>query len=213
MVNKTTSVGQSQTGQPCAMDERLPCYVNGSLPAAEMAGIESHIASCQLCQASVAELELLAQAVARAGVTPIVPEPDVAGLQRRIDALESRRRWKRPLAHAAGVALLGLLALLAIEATRQERAPLYETATSVGDTASVDYVLDIKFARATTVSARIDAVRAVVDTQSVEALDETTLRIVVRQQAASLSALTELTARLSSAEGVESAEIVALHAE
>ena len=214
-MSRPTIANRPQTRRPCEVDEQLPCYVNGSLPAPQLAVIERHVSSCRLCQSSVAELELLAQAVARTGVTPIVPEPDLTGLQRRIDALESRRRWKRPLAHAAGVAFLGVLALLAIETSREGQPVLFETATSIGDTALVDYVVDVRFAGTISDGARIDALDAVVETLSVEAVNETTLRVVVRQPSASLSALGELTRRLAAADGVEAAEIVAVqpHAE
>lgn len=73
----------------------LPWYVNGSLPAAERAAFEAHLAVCLRCRAEVAREAGLAAALREAGETAPSPHPaQLARLVARLDepeAVEPRR--------------------------------------------------------------------------------------------------------------------------
>ena len=92
------------------VDELLPWFVNGTLPAAELDFINSHLESCGTCKEAVTcELELAQQFSA----LDTIPVPAFAGVRERLRKQPSRRvrvqGWLPALALAASLLVVAVL--------------------------------------------------------------------------------------------------------
>lgn len=97
----------------CSHPETCVAYVCGDLAPAERAAFEAHLAQCPACRAEVDALQTVTQALR---AVPMAPAPDRADavLARTIEAGEAETfAWRRPLAIAASLALVGTTVWLA----------------------------------------------------------------------------------------------------
>ena len=140
--------------QQCQNELRqsIPWYLNGTLSKAEAASLEVHLLGCGECRADF-ELhsEIKAAALGRE-VTPIIPATtaaDIRGISGNGVTPRSvnRRTAMRGFAVAASVALVCVALALSFYAGRDTATDnqQFETATSAGSGAGVDYVLQLHF--------------------------------------------------------------------
>lgn len=138
-------VKQSVDHEEAAM--LLPWYVNDTLDEAERRRVEEHIESCARCRDDVDLLADVRRAVRNGSPAPLVPSRDEERLLAALDRSgrrATRRAWPL-LAAAAAVAAVAIL--IAWQAgSRPSTTPVYfETATSPDVTATMNYVLEVRF--------------------------------------------------------------------
>ncbi len=92
------------------VDELLPWFVNGTLPAAELDFINSHLESCGTCKEAVTHELELAQ---RFSALDTIPVPAFAGVRERLRKQPSRRvrvqGWLPALALGASLLVVAVL--------------------------------------------------------------------------------------------------------
>lgn len=194
-------------------EQLLPWYVNNTLDTGEREAVERHVEHCRDCQAAVAELSLLQSAVWRDPATPIVPEPDVAGLLESLDSRgTSPRRRPSHWALAASMAAISvaLLVYLALQGESPEVPARFETATSANRPAMMDYVLDLRFDDTVDAAARDDILRDIGPAQITRSGSDGVFRVVVKIPASSLEELDRYASAIAAVDGVDSVDVVAL---
>lgn len=187
----------------------LPWYANGTLPKVERRRVAKHLESCERCRADLAECEAIGDAVSRPGVSPIVPEPDVAGLLTRLDDGEESqrradRRWPLLAAAAAAVLTLSVVMLIGTNETAPQR---FETATGSAGEPQMNLVFDITFAGDVDDSDRARILNTFDLPIDGERVAEGRYRIETARPIAPPEEIHRFTERLAAAEGVVSAEV------
>ena len=193
----------------------LPWYVNSSLSPAEHACVAEHLAECDACQENVSVLSTVQTNLQHQMPTPIVPEPRVGRLLDKLDAQDTRRRgrhWMQGLSLAASIAALALATALFL--TGREDIQLspswFETATSSGQVAAMDYVLAVQFETGTLPA---DRQRVLQDIQArdISGGDQTgSFRVIVRMPAASLEEIERFTLSVAALPEIQSVQVVAV---
>ncbi len=197
------------------IDLLLPWFVNETLDPVEHDRVAAHLATCSICQDSVALLTDVQAAVVRHKATPIVPQPRVNELMDSIGTKDSNhnrnQEYSRIFMAAAGItALLIATLLLTNNQNATNDSQKFETATSVTGNATMDYVLSIQFESGTTVAEREQVL------QDIEARDVSggsevgAFRVIVQLPAASLDELGRYTENLEAMPAVRSVSVVAL---
>lgn len=198
------------------VDALLPWYVNDTLDADERSAVQRHVATCDQCRESVAMLVQVQTELGKHAATPIVPEPRVDEFLESLDRRRSRSpryrpRWTR-WAAAASVGLLALLsaAYLAGRSGVPGFAVIYQTVTSSPTSASMDYVLALRFEPGTSEIDREKVFRDIGARDVTAAKENGEYRVIVQWDAATLEDVQEYTEGVTSMPGVLSVEIMAI---
>lgn len=107
-------------------EDRVSLYAGGDLPAAEMGGVERHLADCPGCQIFLSGVTQSLALLRELHGEPIAPAHLAAVRARVISQLESDRlRWRRiSWLTAAGLAAAALIGTIALEIRHVPLAPL-----------------------------------------------------------------------------------------
>ncbi len=196
----------------------LPWYVNGTLGVAERDRVLEHLQSCDDCREGVSLCMDMQASAQQAGPTPILPATTSAQILDRGDIRDAgKEQWTRPQRWGVAAAV-GLIALLvAIELAPNHTAldqpapnQQFVAATTHEALQTVDYVLELQFVAGLSVDERAVVIAGLGGSNTVTAVDQTRVQIVVRLAPKSLHELEQYAAEIQSRREVLSAEIVAL---
>ena len=139
----------------------------------------------------------------------MVPEPDVAGLMRRLDDIEEsqhrlERRWPLMAAAAAAVAALAVALFVGSNVAGPKR---FETAFGSAEVPQMNLVFDITFAGTVDDNERARILNAFDLPTDGEKLAEGRYRIEMARPVAPPEEIHDFTEALAAAEGVVSAEV------
>ncbi len=196
-------------------NELLPWYVNGTLQKDELCSVDEHIQECGTCRADSELLIKLSATVNDKTITPIVPQADAAKLFSTIDATNHSAPSTSHAIHPGLIAgLIAATLVVAVFAWRgiavNDSPTRFETATSVSNTASIDYVLRIRFEADTSEAAR-NAVFSALEGKDVRLEDgANTYRAVVSVPGTSLEEVEAYTDKIESRVEVSQVDIVAV---
>ncbi len=193
----------------------LPWYVNNSLSAVEHECVAQHIADCDACQENVSVLSAVQTNLRHQIPTPIVPEPRVGDLLDKLDAQDIQRRgrhWMQGLSLAASIAALALATALFLTGREntQVSPSWFETATSSGQVAEMDYVLAVQFETGTLPA---DRQRVLQDIQARNISGSNQIgsyRAIVRMPATSLEEIERYTLSVAALPEIQSVQVVAV---
>ena len=195
----------------------IPWYVNGTLSSSAAETLRDHVEHCSDCQADLEAHRLMRSSVLDRELMPIVPSTtaeEIIGIDqtdRGGHTLGERvTPWLAAIAASLATIAVAFVFLNDSSDGTDVQNQSYETATSVGPTDGIDYVLQIHFDH--TVSAEQ---RAKIATELDGALrwtvdDRGVYEVHLRLAAPSLEALQALEAHVGSISGVDSAEFTAL---
>lgn len=204
-----------QTHDHDEIDLLLPWYVNDTLDPAEHERVADHAATCKECQENVSLLADVQAAVVRNEATPLVPQPRVNELLESINTdnrLRQSNQSQSTIYFAAAAATLLLISTLILTNPEDTAgvAQEFETATTIQNGASMDYVLSIQFESGTTLTDR-DRVLQDIGARDVSGgVDEGSYRVIVQLSTTSLEELDSYTGDLESLPEVTSVSVVAL---
>ncbi len=198
--------------------ELLPWYVNGTLGVAERDRVLEHLQSCDDCREEVSLCMEMQASAQQAGPTPILPATTSAQILHGGDIRDAgKEHWTRPqrwgVAAAVGlVALLVVIKLAPNQTTLNQPAPnqIFDAATSPAAMQTVDYVLELQFVAGLSADERAVVIAGLGGSNTVTAVDQTRVQVVVRLVPKSLHELEQYAAEIESQREVLSAEIVAL---
>lgn len=195
--------------------KKIPWLVNGTLSQADAAAVKAHLAVCPQCQADL-ELHTDMQSAALGReltpMLPVVSSADIIGGEHQIRKPAVRRLTSRSIAIAASVALLGLtIGMLSfIERSPEGSNQLFETATSPGAAANIDYVLKLQFEDDVSAEQRDIIVQQLEGAVRWSVTDRGDYEVLVQVAAPTLAALELYEERASQLAGVRTAEFTAL---
>jgi len=197
------------------VDLLLPWFVNDTLADAERQHVQRHVETCSACQDSVAVLQKIQDAAQTDSAVPMVPSPRMNDLMSAIAADESRRaprRWWPAAAIAASVAAVLLVAMLVVDnpALPPDPGVRFETATSEGAAALMDYVMAVEFEPGTTAINRRQAFEVYDVAEFVAESEPDTFRIMIRLPVSSLEDLERVRNEMESHADIRSVRILAL---
>ena len=138
-----------------SINERLPWYVNGTLPDDERAAVAAHIEGCATCREDLALCEEMARAVRSDSAVPIPPATSADALLRHGNTRASGG-WRSGWSLAAAVAIVsiaGVLVFLQIDGTEPAN-QRFTTTTETTSLATVDYVFQLRFEASADAQAR-----------------------------------------------------------
>lgn len=193
-----------------SLRKNIPWYLNGTLPESEVSLLRKHIEQCAECRMDV-ELHTSMQAeVLGRDVTSIMPRTrpaDIIG-----DKRGSRTRHSRISALAAGVAIIGVTLgiFFASDKGNESDNQLFETATSTGTAARIDYVLQMRFDNDVSDQQRDQIVAQLDHVVKWSRNNSGIYEVHVRLATPSLTMLEEYALHADSLPGVQSAEFMAL---
>jgi hypothetical protein len=194
----------------------LPWFVNNTLDHAEREVVRLHLTDCVECQDEVSLLSSVQSAALKSSPTPIVPNADVTKLLHSIDnngTNRSARTLSRPvIAFAASLAtaLLAVSVILVYQNQTEEPRTRFETATSAGQVAAMDYVLSVKFAAGTAAADR-DAIWQAIGARNIAPAEvEGVYRVTVNLRVSKLEELKNYTQDVESLPAIQSVEVVAM---
>lgn len=195
--------------------DKIPWLVNGTLSQAEVTRVEAHLAICSQCQEDL-ELHTAMQAAALGReLTPMLPatnSADIIGGRNQPNRPARRRLAVGSIAAAASIAVLGLaMGMLYF----MERGPdgsnqIFETATSPGAAAHIDYVLQVQFEDDVSVEQRDIIVQQLEGALRWSVTDLGAYEVHVQLAAPTLATLELYEERASQLTGVRAAEFTAL---
>lgn len=195
------------------VSELLPWYLNGTLEGDKEILVRRHLVACVECRDDYAFLCNVDAAVNRSSPAPIVPQPPVETFMARIDAEKNtvagsdyRRLWA--MAASLVVVFLVAISIFGDRTTLTENPSRFETATSMSNAESMDYVLRIRFEDSTVMDDRASIIESF-DGRGVVA-DGDAYRVIVGIPATSLEEAEVFTASIEARPEVRSVEIVAL---
>ena len=130
-----------------ATSERLPWFVNGTLPDAERAAVEAHLEACDACREELRLCEEMAQSVRSGRAIPIPPAASADDLLKRAQRT-TRYKLSVDWRIAATIAVIAVAGLILVSQSRQASLPNQEftTVTESTTVATVDYVFAIRLA-------------------------------------------------------------------
>lgn len=205
--------GASLAKEHAAVDELLPWYVNRTLGSDERERVRLHLADCRECRDSVELLSAVEASLERTAATPMLPPRRPERLLARLDAEDTGGRYRGPVALAAS--LLGAVALTGYWMTTDRAGDaggepvVFETATSDGGPASIDYVLDLQFEPGAADADR-NRVLQVLDARQLSRDGPDRVRITVSLPAAALAELEAFAAGVERRPEVRAARVVAV---
>lgn len=195
--------------------ENIPWYLNGTLSDKDREALVAHIESCDVCRDDIHVHATLRESALDRDVEPLLPQVSPSDILDR-DSSEPvsphRRVSRKWLAIAAGVSALGVALLMSFYAgqgvIRTDRQ--FETATSAGAGADIDYVLQVRFASSVAPGDRNRVAAELPGAVKWNVNDTGVFEIHVQLATPSLAALEEYENRAESMAGIESAEFTAL---
>ena len=184
----------------------LPWYANETLEPGEKLMVEAHLADCGECQEDLALLGEMRSAVLEEDSSPIsVPQNSAAVIESG-----AARKTPRPTTVAWRVAAMLLLALpLAWVVFKPAPNQQFETVTSEGQAATVQYVLELTFDPLLPPE-DVNAMMLELGTPVTAAQDSAANRVIMTLAPRSLAELEAHAADIARRPGIESAKFVAL---
>jgi hypothetical protein len=193
-----------------SLRQNIPWYLNGTLSESEASLLKEHIEQCVDCRADVELHSDMKSAVLGREVTSMIPKTratDIIGNDHGTPA-----RHSRYYAVAAGVAIIGVA--LGMYFTPNQGGEydnqLFETATSTGTTAGIDYVLQIQFDNEVPEQRRDQIVAQLEGVAKWSRNNSGVYEVHVHLAAPSLATLEEYAMHADSIPGVQSAKFTAL---
>ena len=200
-----------------SLRQDIPWYLNGTLPDSDAALLKAHIESCADCRADIELHSSMQGAVLGRDVTSIMPKTkaaDIIGITRTGSArvTQNRRTPSRLFALAAGVSIIGvsLIVWFSSDQGNESGNQLFETATSSGPVASIDYVLEMRFDDEVSDQQRSEIVDQLDGVVKWSRSNNGVYEIHVQLSTPSLSTLDQYALHANSIPGVQSAEFTAL---
>jgi len=197
--------------------QNIPWYLNGTLSDSDAALVKAHIERCTDCRADIQLHSSMQAAVLDREVTSIMPKTkaaDIIGITRTgsAGAPQNRRTPSRLFALAAGVAIIGVAlgVFFASEQGNESGNQLFETATSTGTAASIDYVLQIRFDNDVSDQQRDEIVEQLDGVAKWSRDNSGAYEVHVQLATPSLATLEQYAVHANSIPGVKSAEFTAL---
>lgn len=194
-----------------AVNERLPWFVNGTLPDDERVMVADHLEQCETCQADLRLCEEMAASVRSGRAVPI---PSVATADDLLAGVEQAplRPFQFDWRIAAALVVIVISGAVALSLGQRSELPnqVFTTLAEGSSVATVDYVFEIRF------DANVDeaARQRVLDDLGGEALvaeqGTATYHVTMSIAPRSLAELDEIAAGMAGRPGVVSADIVAL---
>ena len=197
--------------------QNIPWYLNGTLSDSDAALLKAHIESCADCRADIELHSSMQGAVLDRDVTSIMPKTkaaDIIGITRTgsTQATQIRRTPSRLFALAAGVAIIGvsLIVWFSSDQGNESGNQLFETATSQGAAASIDYVLEMRFDDEVSDQQRSKIVDQLDGVVKWSRSNNGDYEVHVQLSTPSLATLEQYAMHANSIPGVQSAEFTAL---
>ena len=194
-----------------AISERLPWFVNGTLPDAARAAVEAHLEVCAACREDLRLCEEMAQSVRSGRTIPIPPCASADDLlQRAQRATRSRRSidWRI----AASIAVIAAAGLVLVSQIRQASPPNQEftTVTQRTTVATVDYVFEVRLAGRLDDAARARVLGQLGGSTSAVETDDSTYHLTLSLPPQSLTQHDAIATDMAAMSEVVSADVVAL---
>jgi len=195
--------------------ENIPWYLNGTLSDSDALAVREHIEDCADCRADVELHSSMRASVLGRELTPIMPATEAADIIGGNDESQQSWRWRTPsrmTAIAAGLAIAStaLVALFYVDREIESPNQVFETATSPGAIANIDYVLHVRFEDGLSELDRIQIAEQLKGAVKWNVNDAGDFEIHVRLAAPSLKTLERYEEHADSLLGVQSAEFIAL---
>lgn len=194
------------------VNERLPWYVNGTLPEMERAAVAAHVEECAACRDDLRTCEQMARAARADSPVPIPPVASADAVLRRAD---SRARWRRVpdwriAAAVAVVSVAGALTYVQVISSDDATNQRFTTTTEATSLATVDYVFQLRFQPSADVVARARVLEELGG--SAQLVDATSheYRLTMALPPQSLRDLDQRAANIAAREEVAEADVVAL---
>jgi len=190
--------------------QNIPWYLNGTLSEADTSLLRDHIEQCADCRADVELHTSMQSAVLGREVTSMMPKTTAADIMRSDHATPSRPY--RFIALAAGVAIIGVALGVFFNSDRDIESgnQLFETATSTGTVATIDYVLQVRFDNDVSDQQRDEIVEQLANVVKWSKDNSGAYEIHVQLATPSLTTLEEYALHADSIPGVQSARFTAL---
>ena len=195
----------------------IPWYVNGTLSNSTTKTIRDHIDHCEVCQADLETHRLMRNAVLDRELTPIVPAITAEEL---IGANQSDQSGRTPGERIApwSMAIAACLAIIAVTFVLLDDSfkdvdvqnQSYQTATSLGSTEGIDYVLQLHFDDRISAERRAEIAAGLAGATRWTVDDRGIYEVHLRLAAPSLETLQDFEVHVGSMPGVELAEFTAL---
>lgn len=200
-----------------SLRQNIPWYLNGTLSDSDAALLKAHIESCADCRADVDLHSSMQGAVLDHDVTSMMPRTkaaDIIGTTRTGSARATRNRRTRPrlFTLAAGVAIIGVSLIIWFSSNQGSESgnQLFETATSSGAVASIDYVLEMRFDDEISDQQRSEIVDQLDGVVKWGRSNNGDYEVHVQLATPSLATLEQYALHVNSIPGVQSAEFTAL---
>jgi len=193
-----------------SLRQNIPWYLNGTLSESDASLVRDHIEQCADCRADVELHSSMQSAVLGREVTSMLPKTksaDIIGSDRAAPAGRFRN-----YALVAAVAIIGVALGVFFSSDQGDESgnQLFETATSTGAAARIDYVLQIRFDDDVPDQQRGEIVAQLDDVVKWSTTNSGVYEVHVQLATPSLAALEEYASHADSIPGVQSAEFTAL---
>ena len=193
-----------------SLRQSIPWFLNGTLSESDASLVSDHIERCADCRADVELNSSMQSAVLGREVTSIMPKTkaaDIIGNNRAASA-----RPSRTYALVAAVAIIGLAlgVFFSSDQANESGNHLFETATSTGTVARINYVLQIRFDDDVSDQQRGEIVAQLDDVVKWSKANSGVYEVHVQLATPSLATLEEYASHADSIPGVQSAEFTAL---
>lgn len=197
------------------IDQILPWYVNGTLDQAEHVRVEQHLAGCSECQGNVELLSKMQAATNADSLSPIVPKPRIDDLLDRIDRNEvirpsSRRYSMLAIAATIVVVFIGVVTVTSRLIPNIKQPLMYETATSVGDSALINYVFLVEYEADVSTTEREMVTREIGGIEIGPGAEPGTYRVSVEVPAATVEELNLLAGEVQERSEIKNVRLIAV---
>lgn len=190
----------------------LPWYVNETLGESERARVQRHVEHCESCRENVDVLSEVQRALRNGSPAPLVPQPDT---ERLLSALEQRerpaiRRTLPWIAAAATVAAVAMTVAWQLAPRPADPPAMFETLTSTGADASINYVLEVRFMPDSSADSRGAFFESIGASQLATPMSTHVYRVALGLGTVSLAELEQYADEIESQPEVASARFVAV---
>ncbi len=192
----------------------LPWYVNGTLDDADRRRIDQHLATCKHCSDELSLCNEIQNATLADGAIPIPPAASASAIIERRDwrsrlGFVGDRRLQRIAAVLVAVGLLFVLGMMQLSPTELPN-QRFTTATSVGASDAMDYVLEVQFDSGVSQAARSGILQELGGTVQPVSEADGVYAVLISLPPQTLSDLDQLARDLEARDEIEAAQFVAL---
>ena len=194
-----------------AVNERLPWFVNGTLPDEERGMVAEHLEQCQVCRADLRLCEEMARSVRSERAVPIPPAATadelLAGVE-RVSPRSLRFDWRV----AAAIALVAISIAAGLSVSQQRESPnqVFTTVTQGPSVSTVEYIFEIRFAGDISEAARQSVLENLGGEAHIVDKGAATYHVTMSITPRALVELEAMAADMEARPGIHSAEVVAL---